>query len=355
MILIENLWTESLEHLMYNNGFDVRIQAIQVALFSLSNRSSNIGENIRDDVEYSETKFGYFDVPTELSIKSFQKAINKETTGILDEDTYIKIFSALKNDLNCIIVETDDEKLKMLEVTDELKDFLGIEGSESNSYDEIYGNDLSEEENNIKINNNIEDMNNLLSQREEEKTDNFISKWNENYTDVYSNPYKDENNIDSNFYIYSKNNGGRTLPGYPNVDNNYNYNLDYGNSINGIEGNNHDFINNLLANSIYDGNLDFEKSIMWKSNSNLDININGYKYEKSEKYKPFFSNENSSKTRDSNYDITIVYGSNGQFAKKIVDVIHRSKSQQIDATGEAIYDVIEFIARDVIETDNIRK
>lgn len=104
-----------------------------------------------------------------------------------------------------------------------------------------------------------------------------------------------------------------------------------------------------LANEIYKVNLSSEIGDSWSSHSTLDIDLSSNMYEESSKHDPHFREDLASLSRMSNYDIVIVYGPNKQKYKKIKNVITRSVSQEVNASGEAIYDIIEFIAQDVVD------
>ena len=70
----------------------------------------------------------------------------------------------------------------------------------------------------------------------------------------------------------------------------------------------------------------------------------------SNNYDSFFNENNNELFRKNNNDITITYG-NGYKYKILKNVIFRSKTQQVNANGEPIADVYEFIARDLIESE----
>lgn len=106
----------------------------------------------------------------------------------------------------------------------------------------------------------------------------------------------------------------------------------------------------ILGNELSNVNLQTEYDKSWTSNSVFPIRtVKDLSFEESEKHNPFFKKDDSDITRKSGYDITIVYGPNKQHYRKLCDVIPRSKSQEVNSSGEAIYDIIEFIARDVVE------
>lgn len=68
-------------------------------------------------------------------------------------------------------------------------------------------------------------------------------------------------------------------------------------------------------------------------------------------YGQFFSEQNSKQFRQNKRDIRIVLG-NGTVTKIIKEVYMRSVGTEVDASGNPIAETYEFIARDIIETDN---
>lgn len=69
-------------------------------------------------------------------------------------------------------------------------------------------------------------------------------------------------------------------------------------------------------------------------------------------YNSFFSEENYKTHRKNRKDIKIVFGNN-TITKTIKDVFMRSVTVEVDTSGNPISEIYEFIARDVIESDEI--
>ncbi len=69
-------------------------------------------------------------------------------------------------------------------------------------------------------------------------------------------------------------------------------------------------------------------------------------------YNAFFDDENYKMHRRNHKDIKIVFG-NKSITKTIKDVFMRSVTVEVDTSGNPISEVYEFIARDVIESDEI--
>ncbi|MCC0672717.1 MULTISPECIES: peptidoglycan-binding domain-containing protein [unclassified Clostridioides] len=69
-------------------------------------------------------------------------------------------------------------------------------------------------------------------------------------------------------------------------------------------------------------------------------------------YQPSFNPNNINTLRKNNFSISLIYGDKKEKYRKIIGVSPVSVSQEIDTTGNPIYDIYEFIAKDVIETNN---
>lgn len=74
--------------------------------------------------------------------------------------------------------------------------------------------------------------------------------------------------------------------------------------------------------------------------------------ETSPHYNSFFDDDNLKMHRRNHKDIKIVFG-NKSITKTIKDVFMRSVSVEVDTSGNPISEVYEFIARDIIESDEI--
>lgn len=342
MIPIEKRWDESLLRLNYGDGYDIRIHAVQVALCLLSRRSQL--SQLRD-LNSSLVRFGYYDVETENSISSYQYAVGLPTSKKLDKVTYESLFEIIRKELNSIIVQVAEDKLKIQEIT---KDMLDDE-YDSNNDDAILNSDSEYDTNNFPSSDDLYYQDNQVGSNSnnindnKEFIDNFWNSMSGEYDSIFLSTTVSDKSFGSGGRLNL--NGGRTYITSGELTKSYNETSNLESS----------YIDTLLSNSIYSGNFDYVKPSMWVSNSSMNINVSGYTYENSEKHKTFFSENNSDTTRKSNYDITIVYGANGQFAKKLLGVVHRAKTQQVDASGEAIFDIIEFIAKDIVETTNTRK
>lgn len=69
-------------------------------------------------------------------------------------------------------------------------------------------------------------------------------------------------------------------------------------------------------------------------------------------YSSFFDDDNYKMHRRNKKDIKIVFGNNS-ITKTIKDVYMRSVSVEVDTSGNPISETYEFIARDVVESDEI--
>lgn len=340
--LIENRWDESLNHLSYGDGYDIRVHGVQVALSVLARRSRLLGHKLKD-INFTASRFGSYDVKTEDAIKLYQIATGIPDDGILNRLTFEGIFLSLRNELGVTVVEVETNKLRICEITKELIDeFPNLEDTDMG--DGIDDDGLLDDDsigNNDGSDSILDDGLGGISVGE---YPNYNSKGDYWFPDSFWHNMTGYGKGEDMFALFT--------PKFPNFGGE-DYTPGRGYSKTGDHSN--DFINDLLANSIYEGNFDYSKPLSWVSNSQMNINVDGFRYETSSKYDTFFSKKNTGETRGSDFEITIVYGANGQFAKKLINLIPRARSQQLDASGEALYDVIEFVAKDIIETDNSRR
>ncbi|MCC0781732.1 hypothetical protein IR152_01005 [Clostridioides sp. ES-S-0108-01] len=94
---------------------------------------------------------------------------------------------------------------------------------------------------------------------------------------------------------------------------------------------------NLIDSLIYDCNYgeDSQKSDLENSDYQLSFNPN-----------------NINTLRKSNFSISLIYGEKKEKYRKIIGVTPISVIQEIDTTGNPVYDIYEFIAKDVIEINS---
>lgn len=76
------------------------------------------------------------------------------------------------------------------------------------------------------------------------------------------------------------------------------------------------------------------------------------KYSEQATERPFFNEQNGKQLRKANIDIQIKFGANNSMNRTLKNVYMRSIGQQIGANGEPIYDLYEFVARDLIDSEN---
>ena len=370
MILVEKMWSEDLLDVIFNSGYDIRIHAVQTALSLILRRSSNLSQRM-GGFDFSPREFGVYDSETEDCIRCYQKAVGLSETGKIDPQTYMSIFVNLRKELNSTIIKNGPRSIKICDagsikdISDDETSSIGV--SFVNKIEDTFKGGIGD----VNIEDAIKDtliISNPAIYGAGELYSTIKDTINDYINDKFSNAngnktYGETPNLSEeimNEYYDSPNLSKRILSGYSYDTPSFGHggyregseSPSYSNVTNDIE---NDYIGNLLANSIYEGNFDYSRPIVWDSKSNMNIDVGGFVYDKSSKYETFFSDKDTSPTRRSGYDITIVYGANGQFAKQILGVIPRAKSQQLDASGEAIYDVIEFIAKDIVETNNIRR
>lgn len=358
MINIAEQYKNYLKTVVYGNGYDVRMHGFQTAL-------SVLGYIAKEDVNKNNIQYGYHCVDTENMIKNYQKERGLIVDGIVDEETWDYVFFDLINKHKVTVVQTGERQVSLYDI-DKLIESGGENGGGTlgdsngvvdpnggdNDSDGIinlpeYDNDLLYPDSNDGFNTNgggypgtgfptLDGMLDYITGGGD--TSSFDEIFNTNGGASF----------DELVYNYIVN-GGEVYNGLT-----YNYNLDGGHSwhddrldyvTSGSSNKDYDYIYNLLANSVYEGALRSEP--LWTSTSDTDVGKYGGGFDPVTQ-RPFFSPGNLDKLRRSKFDMTIVYGAKGENARKIVEVTPISVTQEFDASGEPIYDIYEFIAKDVV-------
>lgn len=109
-------------------------------------------------------------------------------------------------------------------------------------------------------------------------------------------------------------------------------------------------INEATWNALFNGSGSEPTDNTTNNNSSNSERTNNKIIYGSNNSQSFFNENNTELFRTNNNDITITYG-NAYKYKVLKNVIFRSKTQQVNANGEPIADVYEFIARDLIESE----
>jgi hypothetical protein len=366
---IATLYTDTYSRLDFREKvpYDIGIHAIQTALYLQD-------YNNKTDININDLVFGYYDVNTQKMIKKFQ-IINKmkPAEGVLNEQTWNAIFDGLALTKGVELDKTGEKEVTIVD-SDNFLDrnyLVNLDPEQKNKDYDNDGNDnnpnsagginfnndgnytLSDDLNGEKygedLHNYITDIRNI---RGGDIIDGYVTG-NGGY--VYSGP--DEYVRDGS--ISSIDPGDYNLLGKKIVvmgsdsltDGNNRWN---DSSISSLNDNDYqrdyDFIYNLLANTAYSGGGYINP--FQESNSTIDTleNYSG-SYERSNN-KPFFSPDNMSSLRRSKFDMTIVYGAKGKKARKLIKVVPMSVTQEMNASGEPIYDVYEFVARDVVYSED---
>ena len=335
-----------LENLAYGDGYDIRIHYIQTAL-------SLLGFLNTEGVNKNEIKYGYYCVNTELMIKKFQSIKKLVENGIITKETWDSLTNALEN-IGCQIVQTGDKQITLVGIDNKL---------DENDWNNYYENEGQETINNNNYQSNANGsitMNGNYTYGDMTGSEIYEQIFSEYLlTGVKSSVLEKEYQLDGsiNFdellleYII---NGGVVHNGIR-----YSFNMaggeDFGDSylppmIYDVSGaaKDYDYIYNLIANTNYNNNL----NILDRTNNSFNTvseTSTGIFFEENSQ-KPFFSKTNTtSKIRGRNFDITIVYGPLKKDARKIIGVVPIAVSQEVNASGEPIYDVYEFIAKDVLD------
>lgn len=386
MINIADQYKNYLKTITYGNGYDVRIHGLQTAL-------SVLGYIVRDNVNKNNVQYGYHGVDTENMIKDYQSDRGFVNDGIIDEKTWDYIFYDLMVKYKVTVVQTGERQVSLYDI-DKL---LEIENNNSNIQSgnsgvvidpngndggidgtinaPSYDNDLSYPNNNNGFLLNDSDYSGTGFQSFGDGTDypdigfhtfggvgGYTNGGSNSLNGLYDYANGGENsysfigafntngnaNFDELVYNYMVS-GGEVYNGLT-----YNYNIEGSQSWHsdrvdyytaGSSNKDYDYIYNLFANSVYEGALRTDP--LWSSASDTNVGHYNRSFEKVTQ-KPFFSPGNIGKLRGSKFDITIVYGAKGENARKIVEVTPISVTQEFDASGEPIYDLYEFIAKDVV-------
>ena len=76
------------------------------------------------------------------------------------------------------------------------------------------------------------------------------------------------------------------------------------------------------------------------------------KYDGSSKHTPYFNQYNTKQLRKTDLEMKIDFGANHPLSKIIKHMYLRSAGIEVDASGNPMYEIFEFVAQDVVETGN---
>lgn len=351
-MLISERYTDDLKLLKYGQGYDIRIHAIQTTLLILD-------PIYFDKINTNDLNFGYYCSSTESIITEFQKYNKLVSDGKLTLETWNSIFSQLKILKNCSVIQTGPKSIDIIGANELL------EGNNINSSNNSKVPTLSDNEDNISSDVILSIASDNLAYEENTSGKSYLSNINNFSSNLKNNSllYYQYNNLsggktfDDLAYNYIVS-GGRV---YNNAS--YSYNLtgseswDYKyitpimfNSTGG-ENKDYDYIYNLLANSVYDGNINLSPMAVSFSNNDIGKYLGPLGKSTNKTYfSPYAENKfKNDALKNSKFDITIVYGPKGSKARKIIEVTPMAMSQEVNASGEPIYDIYEFIAKDVVD------
>ena len=367
---IKNEYNDSYQNLTFGDGYLIGVHGIQTALYMQDY------DSITENMNMNDINYGYFDSSTEKMIKTFQESNNLYPTGTLTQETWNAIFDGLLKEEGVIIGVTGKKQITIFDIDDVidekneqnkfitsggknfdgLKDYEYITGEgerDFNSNGEFTTNSDSLGGQNFGSNTSnrvIGDRGNTLEQEYGSGYSGSdygnTSYWNGEH------PYNGKEYFDEIQHGYYTNGGNSIVPNFSiNIPDTNRWN---GTTIKDIDTGNYqkdyDFVYNLLANTSY--NLGGYTKQLKKSNSTTDTLTNYSGDYESSTSRPFFDPSNILTLRRSKFDIDLVYGAKGLKSRKIVNVVPMSVSQQVDASGEPIFDIYEFIAQDVIYSDN---
>lgn len=363
-------YNESYKNLTFGDGYIIGVHGVQTALYLLNYN------NLTSNININDINYGYYDSTTEEMIKTFQSNNNIDATGVLTQETWNALYDNLITEKGIILAVTGEKQLTIVDA-DEM-----IDNNNENKEHITNGSVNYDDDNNKNhITNNgrqnfsssgefTTKSDSLGGQDFGGKTSNVIAGDNEQTINlIYGNGYKDNEAGTTNEYYgnhlingsdyYDTLKYNYIMAGNKSLVPNYTINMPNSNRWNGTSikdidtggyRKDYDFIYNLLANTSY--GLDGYVNQQAKSNSTEET-ITDYagEYENSSN-RPFFSPENLLTLRRSRFDIDLVYGAKGTKSRKIINVVPMSVSQEVNASGEPIYDVYEFIAQDVIYSDD---
>lgn len=299
-----SLWNDDINNIedLNNTIFDYRLSLVQMALKKLGYEDPSV----KDD-----TRYGHHGQKTFSNIKEFQlmNAIVPKSNyrycvpGEIDMITWNRIFKELLNKKNIAVQRDSNQNTYSL-----------IEIDQRKTYDE-----------------NIDYVNLTKAQLEEiEKEESgLVSKKDYGVGSVQ------ESNIVNPEVQYSVSDININNIKTKTINNNIEISP---------QGTHVDRVNNMLTNAVYNGFLE-KDSLDFKLR---ELGVSDTPNKKSDKYSPYF-NSTTNKFKKSKFELKIVYGSDSEKIVKIIDVIPRAESQEIDASGNAIYDVYDFIAKDIIK------
>lgn len=351
-----------LYNIVYGFGYDLRLHALQTALTVLGYSNSK-------NVDKNALQYGYYDVNTENMILDYQEDKGFQKDGKISETLWNSIFDDLLIRKNCIIIKTGQEQITLYDINKLINNELDIN---NNSLDnnKSFLDILKDLKDNISDDVFI-DLLNLIGERNSQKSLEFDKEYktDSNGISLIDDKFYNDNDSgmsldDSRFLLVNGGNnfdelykeylvsGGTSLPSSSSsyiVSGGESWNNDYlSYNVDGSANKDYDYIYNLLANTIFEGTL--ERDPNWKSKSSTkDIGVFNGGFEESSSKRPHFHPSNINELRKTNFDIQIVYGPDGARSKKILNVKPISVTQEINASGDPVYDVYEFIAKDVIE------
>lgn len=361
----KTIYTENYTRLDFRDSmsYDLGIHSIQTALY-IQNYNKNADININNIV------FGYYDIHTEKMIKEFQTSNNlKPAEGVLNESTWNAIFNGLTNNKGVELFITGEQEITIVD-SDKIMDnntnkgqYI-VSGSENFNNNEYKNNPNGDNSKNFSSNGDYtvnDDLNgeNFGNESYNHITDVGGSRFNGaiesyisgdgGYSGLGFGKYLIDGSMSSNDPKDYKTSGKKVIvPGGDSLTNGSNrWNDTSISSLNYSDyQKDYDFIYNLLGNTAYSGG-GYMNKLQSSNSSTDDLGVYSGSYEKSTN-KPFFYKDNIDTLRKSKFDITIVYGVKGDKTRKLIGVVPMSVSQEMNASGEPIYDIYEFVAKDVV-------
>lgn len=353
MYNIINSWTRDLYEITlstYTLNYDYRIHAVQSALIMLFQNEYDLKKELGSTfIKYESIQFGFHASETDRLCKVFQRKYI--TQSAYTEEFFKRVFNQLFSIMGVayyyspqdqrifiakVIDRNADGKITMDDLTyDDFSVFSII-----NSQEDLVESDPLDSFSYESYGDGYYNMLNLLNYEYPRNINHFEIDYDTiKVSETYRNTFSNSSNVEFDS-LFSQ--GELQVANNSYIGNN-SYSFYKGNVMES---------KSRLANEIYTSEnifQDFEE--FWVSTSIPTINNYEFGYEASDKYSNFFKSGAYATHRRTKFDITIVYGQENTKSIKILEVTPRSVTQEVSPNGDAIYNVVEFVAKDLVENN----
>lgn len=360
IVEFKDIYEDYLKKICYESPKDIKINALQTALLLLKVDKDNL----------NKIKLGYWCPITEKCFDMFRSDKHiKKSVGI-DKKTWTSLFEEVEKKCNIKMLYSKNSNSIILENVDKYyenqKEIENIDNRMFFTNDNVYNINSGKtiEYPQRHLINYGEDWSNYIPPQlttKGNKTIGVSDRAFSNYGKYFLNQDINPNNTGGSFFgvvnhemIDSVGKEHMDGPSYTISSSGIEFGdkyLDH-NGMQDVDLD-YDFAYNLLANSIYSGNQDVKNHEKWYSYLDDDGEIKVVNLKESNKNEAFFNNKKSEMFKRRNFDISIKYGvANSDIIKIIKNIIPRNITQEVNASGEPIFEVVEFIAQDVLEEVN---